>query len=360
MPFRNNFATCPTKLRSSSIGAEKLTGMLGPVPYRRPSALSYRSVVWTLALLVSSLGLYRPCLAQQTQIPPCCIIPSATPSTADNVVRRTFDAAAGESIYIETELGDINVVSWRHKKVEIVAKLHGSEGEVNSFGLSLAKSGPTIQVRGARRPQKFNLSWGWWSFKVEYIVKVPQRFNLHLHTKNGDISVANVDGGVQLETVSGDVHVKEVAGELAITTAGGEIEATKVTGDLKLQTGGGDVMVINAVGSVDVATTGGDVEIKSVKGKIVAASDRGDIAVSVSGRNKGLQLNAESGDIDIFLTGAVNGNIDAQTNKGEVQLSNTKGFRGNIKRKSVNGALNGGGSLIKAKTVSGTITIKRK
>ena len=61
---------------------------------------------------------------------------------------------------------------------------------------------------------------GNWS--VNYKLRVPRHLAAELHTENGGISVANVDGTVRAETTNGGIELSDLGGDVhAITTNGG-------------------------------------------------------------------------------------------------------------------------------------------
>ena len=109
-----------------------------------------------------------------------------------------------------------------------------SEILVERAGGRVRATGPTVEKHG----------WG-----VSYEIFVPEKTDLLLHTHNGGISIAGVQGHIQFEAVNGGVSLKRLAGSVeGHTTNGGlhlELDSDHWNGD-----------------RCDVSTTNGGVTIR--------------------------------------------------------------------------------------------------
>ncbi len=285
---------------------------------------------------------------------------AAFSAPATNTIKRTYEVGAGEFIVLDTDFGDVTVDSWDRNQVELVVELTGNQDEIGRFALSMSKSGPIIHVKGTRKARKLNLQWGWWSFGASFKLLVPREFSVTAKTREGRIVVRNLSGMIKLETLAGKIIGKHLTGELAANSSGGDIKVNNVTGSITLISNTGDIDIVDAFGVISMASNTGDIKLSNAKAQVNANSREGDIEVNLSGKNQGIELNADSGDIDIFLSPTVAGNLDAITNDGRISMDAREGFNGNIKRRHVYGILNGGGTMIQAKTISGSINIERQ
>lgn len=223
-------------------------------------------------------------------------------------------------------------------------------------------------------------------------------------TGSGSITLGNVGGDLIARTAGGPIHVGDVKGESTLETGGGEIDTGTVTGTLKAETAGGDVVVGGAAGQVIAQTAGGHIQIghaagtvlaqtaggsirlRGAHGRVVAETDGGSIdllevdgAVRASTPDGRIlaefnsktfassRLETSLGDVYVYLPNDLPVTIDAiidtaagrqiqsdfpldiQGNKEELVPTTLRGF----------GNLNGGGAVLKIRTVAGNIEIRR-
>ena len=103
--------------------------------------------------------------------------------------------------------------------------------------------------RWSRRPHRTRRRSGWCSdvrvetdgtihaegpktgnWSVNYKLRVPRHLAAELHTENGGISVANVDGTVHAETTNGGISLSDLSGDVHATTTNGGLHIS-LTGD---------------------------------------------------------------------------------------------------------------------------------
>ncbi|MGO8788857.1 MAG: DUF4097 family beta strand repeat-containing protein [Terriglobia bacterium] len=227
-----------------------------------------------------------------------------------------------------------------------------------------------------------------------------------IETAGGSITVGRMGGELTARTAGGGIHVSDVQGDTILETSGGEIVTGEVTGALKAETAGGDVVVGGATGQVQARTAGGQIQIgptggsvraetaggsirlQGARGRVVAETAGGSIdllkvesavrASTAAGRilaefnctKKSFgpsQLETSMGDVYVYLPTDVPLTIDAaidtaagrrirsdfpldiQGDKEELVPSTIRG----------RGMLNGGGEVLKIRTVAGNIDIRK-
>ena len=227
-----------------------------------------------------------------------------------------------------------------------------------------------------------------------------------IETAGGSITLGSIGGDLTARTAGGAIHTSDVKGDAVLETSGGEIVTGAVTGTLKAETAGGDVVVGGASGQVQARTAGGQIQIgptggsvraetaggsirlQSARGHVVAETAGGSIdllkvesavrASTAAGRilaefnctKKSFgpsMLESSMGDVYVYLPVDVPLTIDAaidaaagrsirsdfpldiQGDKDELVPTTIRGH----------GALNGGGEVLKIRTVSGNIEIRK-
>ena len=228
----------------------------------------------------------------------------------------------------------------------------------------------------------------------------------HLQTSGGHITVKNVNGDLTAETGGGHLSAGAIGGNASLRTVGGHIRVTSVAGSAHLETGGGNVTlehsgaqlvaetaggqinVGDAVGTVRAKTGGGGIRLSRVSGPTNLQAPDGSIyltqvdsAVQATTRSGGItawfvaanrhadasQFSSGDGDIVVYLPKDLPVTIDARIQKGgdhrviadpafPLKLSYEDSSAGTQSVRA-QGALNGGGELLKLQTVSGDIRV---
>lgn len=102
---------------------------------------------------------------------------------------------------------------------------------------------------------------------------------LTCETGGGPVQAGFIDGALHLTTGGGPIDIRHVAGGLRCLTAGGPIRVQRVDGESWLETGGGDVIVDEAMARVHASTGAGNVEVSRAKGNVTARTLGGVIKV---------------------------------------------------------------------------------
>jgi hypothetical protein len=230
------------------------------------------------------------------------------------------------------------------------------------------------------------------------------RGHSELRTAGGDIEVGTVSGPLRCYSGGGEIRVENAGAAALLETAGGEIFVHQVEGPIQATTGGGNIRVERAASTVNARTSGGLIQVQQADGPVTAESSGGAIQVNSA---KGVRCESAGGAIRLRnVAGAVHafansGSIMAElvsgrsmadsilsTNAGDitvlipsnlaltVQASNESGGAGRINSDfpqirartgglpgvgplMAEGALNGGGPLLRVNVTGGTIYLRR-
>ena len=191
--------------------------------------------------------------------------------------------------------------------------------------------------------------------------------NAMLRTSGGHIRVTSILGTAHLETGGGNITLEHSGGELTAQTAGGEIEVGESAGLVRAKTGGGGIRVVRVVGPTDLETPGGSIYLTQVDSPVKASTGAGGItAWFVSPPKSGTcDLQSSAGDIVVHMPRDLAVTIDAEVEFGgdhRVIVDPAfplKVFYDDSSKNShavrVEGSLNGGGELLRLRTVAGNI-----
>jgi Toastrack DUF4097 len=191
--------------------------------------------------------------------------------------------------------------------------------------------------------------------------------NATLHTGGGHIRVTSVQGTAHFETGGGNITLEHSGAELTAETAGGGITVGEAAGLVRAHTSGGGIKVVRTFGPTDLETSGGSIYLTQVDSAVRASTSEGGITAWFVAPKKGsgvCELQSSSGDITVHLPRELPVTIDALVMKGgdhrvivdpafplKISYDDLKGSH----MVRAEGDLNGGGEVLKLRTVAGNI-----
>ncbi|HIM83056.1 MAG TPA: hypothetical protein EYM55_00335 [Candidatus Marinimicrobia bacterium] len=100
---------------------------------------------------------------------------------------------------------------------------------------------------------------------------------ISVHTRDGDITVGNVNGETQLKTLKGDILVENLEGNLDLFSSNGDLSLRNINGDILGWTKNGGIIGQQLAGCFNFETVSGDILIQkswdgSVSGHTIDAT----------------------------------------------------------------------------------------
>jgi TonB family protein len=238
-----------------------------------------------------------------------------------------------------------------------------------------------------------------------------------LRSGGGHIRAGEITGKVLIDTAGGNISVQHAGGNVSASTTGGQIDFGEASGSVRAHTGGGGIRILHVAGPIQLETSDGSICLTRVQGTVRASTGSGTItawinpdatpstgppasAASTERRTQdrgpreaiesvmhparikkaapgelvrlsgASQLESGQGDIIVFLPRHLAANIEATIEKAadhrieadpalplKIFLQNPAGSHGGNTIRA-EGALNGGGELLRLRTVSGNIRLK--
>jgi DUF4097 and DUF4098 domain-containing protein YvlB len=191
-----------------------------------------------------------------------------------------------------------------------------------------------------------------------------------LETSGGEIVTGTVGGALRAETAGGDVVVGGATGQVQARTAGGQIQIGPTGGSVRAETAGGSIRLHGARGHVVAETAGGSIDLLELGSAARATTAAGRILAEFNCTKKSFgpsQLETSMGDVFVYLPTNVPLTIDAaiETAAGrEIHSDFPLNIQGNNEELVPTtlrgrGTLNGGGEILKIRTVAGNIEIRK-
>jgi DUF4097 and DUF4098 domain-containing protein YvlB len=276
------------------------------------------------------------------------LTPMPAAAGAVDTKRQTFDLEPGGTLVIAADRGSIDVKTVAEGPVEVEVRREVERASEARAAEILRQHEVTFQQTGreARVEARLrNETRGWhdnWNLRVSYRVSVPARFNLHLKTAAGPITVGDLTGDVRAEDSAGHIKLGRIAGAVQAETHGGSIDVAgarsasveAAAGSIELgeiedtvtaETHGGSIQVHKAGGKTRVSSAAGSIRLGEMAGEVTAETRGGSIAIEKA--LAGLTASSAAGRIEVKQAA---GSLDLQTHGGSV----TAGFRGPLKRDS--------------------------
>jgi DUF4097 and DUF4098 domain-containing protein YvlB len=310
-------------------------------------------------------------------------------SLNDPFMTKTLSNESFQKINASTSHGNISVSPVAAAEARIEVYIHGngigigdqrlSKEEIQSrldeyYTLEVTVSNGELRAIARQKPNVFTtVNWKR-SLSISFRIYSSQATATDLKTSHGNIDLAGMSGEQDLGTSHGNITVDKITGKLTGGTSHGDVFVKNVTEGVDVSTSHGNVHAESCGGTVKLNTSNGDVSLNKIKGKIHAGTSHGNIGGdTVEGE---LSAVTSHGDINLsnlnasVETSTSHGNISLQLQKGKgldidlhgksIRLNQMENFSGSKESRSMKGTLNGGGSIVKAETSHGTVSLDFK
>jgi DUF4097 and DUF4098 domain-containing protein YvlB len=195
---------------------------------------------------------------------------------------------------------------------------------------------------------------------------------IRAETAGGSIELGSATQSAYLSTAAGSIQVRKCDGELRASTAGGSVEIGDVGGRATLETSGGSIRLLSAHDVVRASTSGGGIRLTGLTHGVTARTAAGPIYAEFTADKNSFSdsaLETSVGDVVVYLPPGlpvtVRATIDAATGHRmisdfpEVKITQEGGDWG-AREIYGQGAINGGGPLLRIRTSAGNVEVRRE
>jgi len=251
---------------------------------------------------------------------------------------KEFVTSQGKKLDIDLKTGGgIAIAGWDRETVAVKGFREGRDGKEAILEMEGTSSG--VSVSSHYRGSRHNRNGG-----IRLEINVPRRYDVHMETMGGGVSIENVEGRMSGKTMGGALMLSGLKGNLDLLTMGGEITLKNSDVDGNVKTMGGEVLMEDVTGDVKPSTMGGNVRQKNitrrsgeVRGRELNISTMGG-EINVDDAPQGASLSTMGGAIHVHSAArfvkaktmggpvaldAVDGWIDASTMGGNVEATMT-------------------------------------
>jgi DUF4097 and DUF4098 domain-containing protein YvlB len=267
-----------------------------------------------------------------------------------------------DEIKIETEGGNVSTTGITGR---VDAQSGGGGIRLDDIGgtINAETGGGSIEVGNAASDVSLHTGGG--SIKVN-----SAKGKIEAESGGGSVTIVSGLQGAVLETGGGSIQVERCAGRVKASTGGGSIDLGDIGGSAEMETGGGSIRLSSAKGPVRAETGGGSIELNGVPSARAETGAGGIVAKFVASNDErhDSELETSAGDITVYLAPNVNISVRAsievanghniRSDFPEIRVTTEGGDYG-PKTVTAEGSLNGGGPVLKVRTTTGDICIRR-
>jgi DUF4097 and DUF4098 domain-containing protein YvlB len=273
---------------------------------------------------------------------------------------RTVQLAPSDHILLDVTIpnGDVSISYSHAGEISVSATAQTPEGTIPT---DFFERGLLVQREGEHLKVQFNSNGASSNerMRITYTIEVLNWIEVNSNVGTGKLSVIGVMGPVKAVVGSGDVSGLYITNDLEAKTGRGDIDVIRVGTAAKVETGSGNISMKDiGPGSVATIKKGtGRVEVDGISGSFTGSTDAGELWVA-GGVFDGWDLKSGAGDIHIRTGGEYGFEIDAATSSGRLSIENEDLEKPkDADARSCHQKVNGGGKLVRARSVSGTIFI---
>ncbi|MEG3765932.1 hypothetical protein [Alteromonas sp. 14N.309.X.WAT.G.H12] len=244
------------------------------------------------------------------------LISASFSTQAKERVNQTLDTSDAPNIEFEHVAGEIGIQGWDNNTV----KVEGELGErTEDFIFQQSGNDVVIKVKTDHRNVNYQSDKPHNGDKLTVFVPAKSRLTYNavvaevkasglksdskFEMVNGDLSVTDLSGRVKIVVVNADVALKNIQGKLSVETVNGDIEGRHKGND-----------------NVTLRTVNGDIEFATTSPRVLVDSVNGDSELNLA-RIQSLSLSTVNGDMEAGLILMSDGDIDASSVGGKIELS---------------------------------------
>ena len=144
--------------------------------------------------------------------------------------------------------GSIDVVGEDRSDIALEAQVE-TQASSRSEAEALLHKIEIVTNREIRADGPDNSGWLRQNWSVNYRLRVPRHVEAHLHTENGSVKLADLDGAITAETTNGSMTLRDLAGDVSAHTVNGSFRVSLEGNEWR----GGGLSARTTNGSVSVS-----------------------------------------------------------------------------------------------------------
>lgn len=250
----------------------------------------------------------------------------------------TFDVQSPAKLNIKNIRGSIIIKSVDDNQIKIKAIKYLDTGNPDDTTVDISQL-ETGEVRVITRYDRFGFLRFSRPCKVDYEIFTPKDCSIRLKTVSGTAIVKDLQGSFKLNSVSGTIDISDLSGEIEVKTVSGKLLCKNISGPAELETVSGKIRAEES----DFPK----LNITTVSGNAVIHTDIGDGPYRIS---------SVSGSTKLVVPEQTKCSVHAHSISGRFRTDLTPTYS-SVTRRSWDVDLEGGGTEIRMKSVSGNFYV---
>lgn len=295
----------------------------------------------------------------------------ATVHALDRVDERDFAVGPAPRLAIDSYSGSIVVQTGPAGKIHVAVHLQTASDKQKDIDEAIRRLHLHMDVAGslaavtvkATNPSDTRARFVWdekYKLVLGYVVTVPADCSLDLATRDGGVSVGDLQGSVKAHGSRGVIFLKHIGGNIDAANDEGSIVISRCGGNARLFNRSGDISTGAVGGALDVRAVNGDIDVQRALGAVKAYANAGDITLGLGNRiAEGVNVSTSGGGIVLRVDPTARWTVHASSVWGHVRnalpMTVTDGGNG---KGSLTATCNGGGPIVTLHANGGHIDIR--
>ncbi len=259
---------------------------------------------------------------------------------------KTYPISGRAHFRFNTQRGEIDLVGTTDKQISVNIDTVGRRINPDDVAIDEHQSGDAvdIDVRVPHDHHAFFISIDTGRTSIHITIHVPVDSDIDVHSGDGRISAANVNGESHLDTGDGTIRADHFHGNVRIHTGDGRIEGFDFDGALYADSGDGHITVRGRFDRLDLRSGDGTIEAAAEANSKMTAS---------------WTLRTGDGHIYIRLPENFGAEVDAHTGDCRVTFGYPITMSGTMDRGTIRGKMGAGGETLMLRSGDGSISIDK-
>jgi hypothetical protein len=252
-------------------------------------------------------------------------------------------------LQVESFAGSINVIAGEPGNIHVHAERRGvDDDDIKNITVDVERAADGIHVSARSEANRRGRHW------VQLTITVPHGTPTRLRTRGGAVRVEGTGAATRAHTAGGSIKVSGIVGHADLETAGGSIRAEDQEGPVTAKTIGGSIRIAGHSPAIDATTIGGSIRIDGADGPVVASTKGG--SITLTGHLSGsCSVDTAGGSILVALDDESDLEVEAAGSSAHTDFDGLVAASGRIQGRIGSGD----GGKLTARTVAGSVTVKR-
>ncbi|OCW98351.1 DUF4097 family beta strand repeat-containing protein [Alishewanella sp. HH-ZS] len=244
-----------------------------------------------------------------------CLLLASSLSLADGrqSINEVRTVSPNEQISLEVMRGKVEIRGTNSNQFRVSGKL---DEKAEGFTLD-SKGGFTgfiVQMPRQLREQYQEKAQG-----SELVIELPLGSSVSFKGVNVDVSLTQVNGGVEINTVNGDITAAQLDGRVELATVNGAIKSQALNGQLRLRSVNGKISDQGATGRLSVESVNGEITLKSKPQELMVTVVNGEVDLELTDTAQ-LEISSVNGNVELELKNQNAPRIKGSSVSGKFEL----------------------------------------